>query len=130
MREFIIIERLENHIKKARESVIKDLDNYFFFNSLSMDCFQAINNLIDLGGYIVTKNKLGFPSTYGEIFEILEKNKYLNKKELSVFKRLVFLRNLIAHEYYEISKEDIREVVNLFDSLEKFIEKIKDSLRK
>ena len=82
-----------------------------------MERFQASNTLIDLAQYIVAKKKLGFPSTYRELFELLESEGYISEDELRTFKRLVFLRNLIAHEYYRISESELLEMVNL---LEKF----------
>ncbi len=84
---------------------------------MAMERFQASNTLIDLAQYIVAKKKLGFPSTYRELFELLESEGYISEDELRTFKRLVFLRNLIAHEYYRISESELLEMVNL---LEKF----------
>ncbi|WP_456329868.1 type VII toxin-antitoxin system HepT family RNase toxin [Archaeoglobus sp.] len=84
---------------------------------MAMERFQASNTLIDLAQYIVAKKKLGFPSTYRELFELLESEGYISEDELRTSKRLVFLRNLIAHEYYRISESELLEMVNL---LEKF----------
>ena len=77
----------------------KDISDYLVYNTLAMECFQAVNALIEIGGYIVTKKKLGFPSTYREIFELLQKDGMMNEEMFNATKRLVFLRDLIAHEY-------------------------------
>ena len=90
--------RFERHLKGALNLKSKNVKDYFVYNTLAMECFQAANTLIDLAQYIVAKKKLGFPSTYRELFEVLESEGYISENELKTFKRLIFLRNLIAHE--------------------------------
>jgi uncharacterized protein YutE (UPF0331/DUF86 family) len=40
-------------------------------------------------------------------------------------KRLVFLRDLIAHEYYRIKEEELKEMVELPKQTKPFVEKAK-----
>lgn len=115
--EYIL--RFERHLKS------KDVKDYFIYNTLAMECFQAANTLIDLAQYMVAKKKLGFPSTYRELFEILEKEGYISEDELKTFKRLIFLQNLIAHEYYRISESELLEMVNLLERCSDFVSRIK-----
>jgi len=119
------IMRFEKHLKGAMNLKSKDLKDYFVYNTMAMECFQAANTLIDLAQYIVVKKKLGFPSTYRELFEILESEGYISEDELKTFKRLIFLRNLIAHEYYRISESELLEMVNLLEKCSDFVNKIK-----
>jgi uncharacterized protein YutE (UPF0331/DUF86 family) len=42
----------------------------------------------------------------------------ISKKNLNCIKRLIFLRNLIAHEYYNITKEELKEMVSLLNCLD------------
>ncbi len=128
MRLASIIARLEKHRKKAKELAKKDISNYFIFTSLAMKCFQAVNSAIELGEYIVSVKKLGFPSKYREIFELLYENKLISKKTLNCIKRLIFLRNLIAHEYYQITERELKEMVKLLDCLNELI-KVAKSLK-
>jgi len=125
MRIVDIILRLERHLNQAKKVVNEDLSNYYIFNTLAMECFQTVNSLIELGEFIVSEKRLGFPSTYSEIFELLYKHKIIDETTLKVFKRLIFLRNLIAHEYYKIEEKDLKEMVSLFKYVERFLEKIK-----
>jgi len=121
--EYIL--RFERHLKGAVNLKSKDVKDYYIYNTLAMECFQAANTLIDLAQYIVAKKKLGFPSTYRELFEILEKEGYISEDELKTFKRLIFLRNLIAHEYYRISESELLEMVNLLEKCSDFVNRIK-----
>lgn len=70
-----------------------------------MECFQAVNALIEIGQYLVTRRKLGFPSSYREVFELLHQHGRLSEKALQAATRLLYLRNLIAHEYYRTSEQ-------------------------
>lgn len=121
--EYIL--RFERHLKGALNLKSKDVKDYFIYNTLAMECFQAANALIDLAQYIVAKKKLGFPSTYRELFEVLESEGYISEDELKTFKRLIFLRNLIAHEYYRISESELLEMVNLLEKCSGFVSRIK-----
>lgn len=112
--------RFERHVEGAFKLKDKDISDYFVYNTLAMECFQAVNALIEIGEYVLTKEKLGYPSTYGEIFDILFKNKLLNEETLKGAKRLIFLRNLIAHE------EELLEMVSLLLNIKSlFVEEVK-----
>ena len=90
IREASVIERIERHSSKARELLEKDTSDEVVFNALAMHCFQAINAGIELGELVVSHKKLGFPSKYREIFELLFKAKLLSKKSLEDIEKLVY----------------------------------------
>ncbi len=117
--------RFERHLEGAKKLKSRDVRDYFVYNTLAMECFQAVNTLIDIAQYIVMKRRLGFPSTYRELFEILEEAGYISEEELKALKRLVFLRNLIAHEYYRISENELLEMVNLLEKCSDFVNRVK-----
>lgn len=125
IRAISIIRRIEKHLKNARELSKQDLSKYLIFNSLAMECFQAVNSTVDLGEVIVTEKRLGFPSKYREIFEFLYKAKIIRKETLDGIKRLIFLRNLISHEYYTIKVEELEEMVRLLQYIDKFVTDVK-----
>jgi uncharacterized protein YutE (UPF0331/DUF86 family) len=122
MRIASILSRIERHRKKAEELSKMDLSNYLVFNSLAMECFQAVNSAIELAETIVSEKNLGFPSSYKETFEFLYKEKMISKNTFECIKKLIFLRNLIAHEYYTISEEELKEMAKLLSCLDEFIE--------
>ena len=120
-----IILRIERHKEKAKELVKEDISNYLVFNTLAMECFQAVNSAIELGELIVSEKNLGFPSKYREIFELLYDAKLIGKKTLEDIKRLIFLRNLISHEYYTITENELKEMANLLNCLDELVENSK-----
>ncbi|MCD6547346.1 MAG: DUF86 domain-containing protein [Nanoarchaeota archaeon] len=115
--------RILKHIKTSRELVRENLDDKKIFDALSMNCFQTVNSLIDLAELIVSKKLLGFPANYSELFELLHKGKIITKDELKAFKKLIKYRNLIAHEYYQITKKEIYNMVSLFTHIERLLKK-------
>lgn len=123
-----IILRIEKHKAKAKELGRSDISNDVVFSALAMECFQAVNSAIDLGELMVSEKNLGFPSRYKEIFELLYDAKMIGSETLEGIKRLVFLRNLISHEYYTISREELKEMVALLDCLDELIKSAKTAL--
>ena len=119
------ISRFERHLKGAKALKDKNLSDYLIYNTLAMECFQSANALIDIAKAVVIKKKLGSPSTYSEIFEILNKNGIINEEELEKAKRIVFLRNLIAHEYYRIKEKDLKDMVDFLEEMRRNFEKRK-----
>lgn len=94
-----------------------------------MECFQSANTAIDLAEQLITEENLGFPATYKESFETLNQHRIINEAELKDLKRIVFLRNLIAHEYYRIKKEELKEMTGLLTTLEKLANEIKKHMK-
>lgn len=123
------IMRFKNHLKNAKKLKNKDISGYFVYNTLAMECFQSANSLIDIAEEIINLKKLGFPSTYTETFEYLYKNKIIKKEEFENAKKIVFLRNLIAHEYYKIRENELLEMVKLLEGMENFINRVKKMIK-
>ncbi len=46
----------------------------------------------------------------------------MTKEEEKIAKRLIFLRNLITHEYYRITEKEIRKMPNLLLKISNFVE--------
>ena len=127
-----IISDIEKYLRDLEELKIKkieDLEDKRNFYALSMALFSALNRTIDLGSEIVMANDLGIPTTYRDIFKLLSKNGFIDKtleKELS---RLVFYRNLLSHEYYDLTDKDIFDLLGRIVVIKQFVEKIKELLR-
>lgn len=126
MRIVDLIMRFETHSKNAKECANKDISDYYIYTTLAMECLQSVNALIEIGEWIVTEKKLGFPASYREIFELLHNHKMIDKEAFESMKRLIFLRNLISHEYYKITKEELFEMVDLLKKTEKLVEMVKE----
>jgi len=126
MRIVDLIMRFETHSKNAGDVAEKEVSEYFVYNTLAMECFQSVNALIEIGEWVVTEKKLGFPSTYREIFELLHDHKIIDRDILESIKRLIFLRNLVTHEYHKITRDELIEMVDLLKNARKFVVRVKE----
>jgi len=54
----------------------------------------------------------------------------ISKESLEGIKRLIFLRNLISHEYYQITENELKEMAGLLNSFNELIENAKGEGRK
>ncbi len=112
-----------SHYRKARELKESDLSNYLVYTALAMECFQAVNSLIEIGErYVVDLGR--YPATYSDIFQIMYEEGAITMEELRALKRLIFLRNLIAHEYYRITGEELKEMADLLDMAERVVRRL------
>lgn len=115
------IARFEKHRQTASTLRSGELLDYFVFTALAMECFQAVNSLIDIGQAIIAARKITVPDTYRQVFEVLSRHRVIPQSAADAGKRLVYLRNLIAHEYHLISLEELLEAVNLLFQVEELI---------
>ncbi len=110
----------ERAIKTSKE---KGFSDYLSFNSIAMDSFQAANYAISLGEKLIESGKLGVPMSYRDVFDILFKRGKIEKSARNALVRLVYLRNVIAHQYGEVGEGDVKEAVFLLSHAKKFAEK-------
>ncbi|MEJ5250610.1 MAG: HepT-like ribonuclease domain-containing protein [Armatimonadota bacterium] len=115
------IVRFENHRQAASNLKEKDLSDYFVFTALAMECFQAVNSLIDIGQAVIAARKMTVPDTYRQVFEVLARHGVISSEAADAGRRLVYLRNLIAHEYHLISLEELLEAVELLFEVDDLI---------
>lgn len=87
--------------------------------AIKWEIYSSLQNLLDSLTIIVAELGLVKPSTYSEIATILQKNGVLNEIDAELVKRAAATRNLIAHAYRKIEKEDITQIVtNLLPKVE------------
>lgn len=91
------------------------------FYSLSMLLFAILNRTIDLGKEIIRGRKLGLPASYREIFQILEKEKIISSELSQKLQYLANRRNLLAHEYFDITEKSIFLMYLKVSSIKEFM---------
>ena len=102
-------------IKRCIKRIEEDYDEEFETNLTKQDAVilniqRAIQQAIDLGAYIIKQRKLIPPKTSKEIFEILEKEKIIDKNLSENLQKMVGFRNLAIHEYTKL-RLDILEYI-------------------
>ena len=122
------IARFESHRRKAYELKEKDSSDYLIFTALAMECFQAVNSLIEISQSLIASHRITPPDTYRQVFEVLHREGIISRETGDTGKRLVYLRNLIAHEYHMISEQELLEAVDLLSKVEELLVVAKEHL--
>jgi len=120
----VILNKCES-IRRCIKRIEEDFDEEFEENYTKQDAVilniqRAIQQSIDLGAYVIKKKKLAIPKSSREIFEILEKEKIIDKNLSENLQKMVGFRNLAIHEYTKIKLEIIEYIIKerLFDLIE------------
>jgi uncharacterized protein YutE (UPF0331/DUF86 family) len=115
-----------NVILKRAEQIEKHLGRIRPFASLSYDAFlkdemvqdvveynlfQIVNHLIDIFQHIVVDEEYGFPETAYEAAQILLTKGILGEEEVEIFKQMVGFRNVVGHDYININKDVVYQIL-------------------
>lgn len=101
---------------------LQDLHDKRNFYAVSMILFSLLNRLFDLGSEVAIANNLGIPSTYREIFVLLQKNGFIGHVLEKDMIELVTYRNLLSHEYHGITEENLFDLIKKLEKIKKFVE--------
>lgn len=107
-----------NKIERFKEISLEEfLQDDIIQDVVEYNLFIGINMMIDIATHIVVDNNMGNPETLGGAFDILNKQKYLSKDESKTYRNMVGLRNILSHEYVNIDKTMIYDILknNLID---------------
>jgi len=114
-------------ILKRAEQIEKHLDRIRPFSSLTYEVFlkdnvaqdvieynlfQIVNHLIDIFQHVVVDEEYGFPETAYEAAQILLTKGILGQQEVEIFKRMVGFRNAVGHDYININKDVVYQILN------------------
>ncbi|MBI5228301.1 DUF86 domain-containing protein [Candidatus Micrarchaeota archaeon] len=90
-----------------------------------MALFQVLNRSIDLAEEVILQKRLPFPSHYGDAFVVLKEDKIIDQNTCEKMKKLVTYRNLISHEYYNITPKDVKKILALVENIDIFLDQIR-----
>ena len=109
------VEEIEAHLKRigpfaslSYEAFLKDL---IAQDVVEYNLFQVVNHLIDIFQHIVVDEEYGFPETAYEAAEILLTKGILGQGEAEIFKQMVGFRNVVGHDYININKEVVYQIL-------------------
>lgn len=115
----ISIEKIERFSEMSfdefsKDEVAQDVVEY--------NLFICINAVADIVLHIVSDDRLGVADTMADAFEILKDKRIISEEDAEIYRKMVGLRNILAHEYLKINKKTIYEVAtkNLID-IKKFM---------
>ena len=125
----IMMKDIERYLSDLSEMEVKNNKQSYY--AVSMIVFAVMNRAIDIGNEIISGSaKIPIPGTYKETFEILSQNDIITEDIEKQMVSLMKYRNIIAHEYYVLSNQEISKLKKDVYSVENYVEQIKEYLRK
>lgn len=111
----IILERSQkcNEYLKQLEKIVKDVEfdefnnDPLLYGSAERFLHLSIEALIDIGNHIVSDDDLGRVDVYKDIAIILAENNYLSEEERDLFIRIIAFRNILVHDYLDLDRDVI-----------------------
>ncbi len=130
----VMVRDIERYLSDLQEIDIgsrKDLEEKEAYYAVSMIVFAVMNRVVDIGNEVISgSEKMPMPDTYKEAFEVLAHNQIISRGLATEMIRLMKYRNIIAHEYYQLSVDELFALKNDIPKAEKFISEIKKYLEK
>ena len=89
----------------------------------------AIQAALDAASHVVADERLGEPSTYRELFAMLERAGYLPEALSGELEKMAGFRNILVHGYDAVDLNVVKDIVaHRLDDLERFAERIRERL--
>jgi len=115
------VAQIERCIKRVREEFNDEFDtNFTQQDSVILNIQRACQASIDLGAYVIRKNKLGIPQSSSEVFDLLNQHKFIPEELTQNLVRMVGFRNIAIHEYDKINLQIVVAIVEKY--LEDFLQ--------
>ena len=127
-----IISDIERYTKDLQELDIRareDLEDRRTLYALSMLLFTIINRALDLADEVILTNQLGMPQSYREIFDTLRRRGFIDRKLADEMARIVFYRNMIAHQYDDLTDDDLWSLHERLGTILSFVDRMKEIIR-
>jgi uncharacterized protein YutE (UPF0331/DUF86 family) len=108
-------EQIEKHLEKLRPFISMSYDT-FVKDEVAQDVveynlFQIVNHLIDILQHVVVDEEYGFPETAYDAAQILLQREILTQEDVEVFKKMVGFRNVVGHDYINVDKEIVYNIL-------------------
>ena len=109
------VEQIERHLERIRSLASLSYEN-FLRDSVAQDVaeynlFQIVNHLIDIFQHTVVDEEYGFPETAYEAAQTLLEKGVLLQEDVDLFKRMVGFRNVVGHDYINLDKKTVYEIL-------------------
>jgi len=124
------IERYLSDLEGLAISSKQDLEEKEKYYAVSMLVFSILNRTIDIGNEIIGGSNISLPGSYKDTFEALFENKVISSATFNQMVWLMKYRNIIAHEYYRLSTEEIYSLKKRISNVIGFISEIKKFIQK
>ena len=115
---------IERCVMRAREEYKADpasfLTNYSRQDAAILNIQRACEAALDMGQYIIRREKLGVPQSARDVFSLLAQASWIEAELADQMKRMVGFRNIAVHDYQTLQ---IPITVNIIEKhLDEFLQ--------
>jgi uncharacterized protein YutE (UPF0331/DUF86 family) len=90
----------------------------------------AVQAALDVASHIVSDRRLGEPRTNRELFDLLQRDGWLEAPLASLLRNMAGFRDVLVHGYYEVDLALVRDVIgNHLVDFDAFVAAIRQRLR-
>ena len=111
LNKYETIERCIKRINEEYQGNPDNLEDYRKEDMIVLNLQRACEATTDLAMYVVSTRKLGLPQTKKDAFQILEKNKIINKKMSLNLQNMIGFRSIAIHAYKELNHDILIDVI-------------------
>lgn len=131
-----VLKKKINQINKSLEMITKYLNityEEFLNNKIAQDVieynlFIIINQITEIANHIAVDNGYGSIETMSDGFRLLNKKGYISDKDMQTYTKMVGFRNVIAHQYTDLNKEIVFDVMkNRLNDIVNFIKMVDEN---
>jgi len=108
----ILSQALEN-INRAKELAEK-ITSWSNEYALRWAVYASLQNILDAMSMIVAQIGARKPKTYSELGDVLLEAQIIEENEAKLVKRIAYERNILAHAYRKIDKNELKELTAKF----------------
>lgn len=115
---------IERCVARAIEEYQKDpdnfADNFTRQDAAILNIQRACEAALDMGQYLIRREKLGIPQSARDVFTLLAENSWIDKSLADSLKQMIGFRNIAIHEYQNLQLAITIKIIN--EHLDEFLQ--------
>ena len=115
------LEKLKKLGEKRLEEFISDGDAV---DIGERNLHVAIEAIIDVGGFLISRAGFRIPKLYRDIARILYENRILDGNDYKLLDRLVTIRNILVHNYVMLEAETLHKYISRYEDIRRLMANI------
>ena len=107
---------IERCVARAREEYARDpttfVNDHTRQDAAILNIQRACEAALDIGHYLIRREKLGVPQSARDVFTLLSQSKWIDAALAENMKRMVGFRNIAVHEYQTLQLPITVAIIN------------------
>lgn len=115
------LERCVNRIREEYTNAGEQFDtDYTRQDAAILNIQRACEAALDMGQYLIRREKLGMPQSSRDIFNLLAEQQWITTSLADSMKKMVGFRNIAVHNYQTLSLPIVKAIIT--EHLDDFLE--------